>query len=416
MLASVKYKLNRFLPDFSAKKSIRYLIWSNWENLNFNLGAFSLKSFLLCLFISVGIIPQANADRIKDLASPASARANQLIGYGLVVGLQGTGDGSSIFFTTQSLSAILGKLGVSITGQLADFETANAATGRLDLKNVAAVMVTAELPGFSKPGQRIDVSVSAIGKATNLRGGSLLLTSMRGANGDVYALAQGPLTATGIDAAGAGSKVVVGVPTSGRIPNGAIVEREVLTPFEKTDFVVMNVRESDFSTTIAIVNKINETFGDGVAKALDPVSIVIEAPEDTTQRVSFMSMVENLDVVPAEPPARIVINSRTGTVVISRQVKVTAAAVSHGTISVTVAATNEVSQPLPFSQGETVPVQNADIEVAEPNKPMFLFQPGVDLRQIVDAVNQVGATPSSLIAIVEALKSSGSLRAELVII
>ena len=179
---------------------------------------------------------------------------------------------------------------------------------------------------------------------------------------------------------------------------------------------MINVRESDFSTTIAIVNKINETFGDGVAKALDPVSIIIEAPEDSTQRVSFMSMVENLDVVPAEPPARIVINSRTGTVVISRQVKVTAAAVSHGTISVTVAATNEVSQPLPFSQGETVPVQNADIEVAEPNKPMFLFQPGVDLRQIVDAVNQVGATPSSLIAIVEALKSSGSLRAELVII
>jgi len=416
MLASVKYKLNRFLPDFSDEKSIKYLIWDSWQDLNFNIRAFSLKFFLLCLFISVGVVPQANADRIKDLASPASARANQLIGYGLVVGLQGTGDGSSIFFTTQSLSAILGKLGVSITGQLADFETANAATGRLDLKNVAAVMVTAELPGFSKPGQRIDVSVSAIGKATNLRGGSLLLTSMRGANGDVYALAQGPLTATGIDAAGAGSKVVVGVPTSGRIPNGGIVEREVLTPFEKTDFVVMNVRESDFSTTIAIVNKINETFGDGVAKALDPVSIVIEAPEDTTQRVSFMSMVENLDVVPAEPPARIVINSRTGTVVISRQVKVTAAAVSHGTISVTVAATNEVSQPLPFSQGETVPVQNADIEVAEPNKPMFLFQPGVDLRQIVDAVNQVGATPSSLIAIVEALKSSGSLRAELVII
>ena len=382
----------------------------------FVVSSLSLKFLLFCVFLSVGIVPQANADRIKDLASPASARANQLIGYGLVVGLQGTGDGSSIFFTTQSLSAILGKLGVSITGQLADFETANAATGRLDLKNVAAVMVTAELPGFTKPGQRIDVSVSAIGKATNLRGGSLLLTSMRGANGEVYALAQGPLTATGIDAAGAGSKVVVGVPTSGRIPNGGIVEREVLTPFEKTDFVVINVRESDFSTTIAIVNKINETFGDGVAKALDPVSIIIEAPEDSTQRVSFMSMVENLDVVPAEPPARIVINSRTGTVVISRQVKVTAAAVSHGTISVTVAATNEVSQPLPFSQGETVPVQNADIEVAEPNKPMFLFQPGVDLRQIVDAVNQVGATPSSLIAIVEALKSSGSLRAELVII
>ena len=412
----IKYKWRKFLLDLSIKNFSEFSSYENWKKLNSNLKTISLKFLLFCVFLSVGIVPQANADRIKDLASPASARANQLIGYGLVVGLQGTGDGSSIFFTTQSLSAILGKLGVSITGQLADFETANAATGRLDLKNVAAVMVTAELPGFTKPGQRIDVSVSAIGKATNLRGGSLLLTSMRGANGEVYALAQGPLTATGIDAAGAGSKVVVGVPTSGRIPNGGIVEREVLTPFEKTDFVVINVRESDFSTTIAIVNKINETFGDGVAKALDPVSIIIEAPEDSTQRVSFMSMVENLDVVPAEPPARIVINSRTGTVVISRQVKVTAAAVSHGTISVTVAATNEVSQPLPFSQGETVPVQNADIEVAEPNKPMFLFQPGVDLRQIVDAVNQVGATPSSLIAIVEALKSSGSLRAELVII
>ena len=366
------------------------------------------------LFLSFS--SQVNADRIKDLATAAAARSNQLIGYGLVVGLQGTGDGASIFFTTQSLSAILGKLGVSITGQLSDFETANAATGRLDLKNVAAVMVTAELPGFSKPGQRIDVSVSAIGKATNLRGGNLLLTSLRGADGDVYALAQGPLTSTGIDAAGAGSKVVVGVPTSARLPNGAIVEKEVLTPFEKTDYVVLNVRESDFSTTNSIVSKINETFGDGIAKALDPVSIAVEAPVDTTQRVAFMSMVENLDVTPAEPSARIVINSRTGTVVISRQVRVTAAAVSHGTISVSVAATNEVSQPLPFSQGETVGVQNAEVEVTEPNNPMFLFQPGVDLRQIVDAVNQVGATPSSLIAIIEALKSSGSIRAELVVI
>jgi flagellar P-ring protein precursor FlgI len=371
---------------------------------------------IVFLVLTFSFTTQVYADRIKDLAAAAAARSNQLIGYGLVVGLQGTGDGSSIFFTTQSLSAILGKLGVSITGQLSDFETASPASGQLDLKNVAAVMVTAELPGFSKPGQRIDVSVSAIGKATNLRGGNLLLTSMRGVNGEVYALAQGPLTATGIDAAGAGSKVVVGVSTSARLPNGAIVEREVPTPFEKTDFVILNVRESDFSTTNAIVNKINQTFGDGVAKALDPVSIAIEAPTDTTQRVAFMSMVENLDVTPAEPSARIVINSRTGTVVISRQVRVTAAAVSHGTISVSVAATNEVSQPLPFSQGETVGVQNAEIEVAEPNKPMFLFQPGVDLRQIVDAVNQVGATPSSLIAIIEALKSSGSIRAELVVI
>lgn len=357
----------------------------------------------------------ACADRVKDLATLSSQRPNQLIGYGLVVGLQGTGDDASVPFTTQSMKAMLAQMGVRIDGPLTDFETA-ATAARIDIKNTAAVLVTADLPGFAKPGQRIDINVSAIGKATSLRGGSLIMTAMRGVDGEIYALAQGALTATGIDANAAGSKVAIGVPTSARIPGGAIVERIVDTPFETSENVIFNIRENDFSTTTAIVNAINKKFGGDLAQALDGVSVSVRAPKNLNQRVSFMSMIEALEVTPGEPPARVVINSRTGTVVINRSVRVTAAAVSHGTISVAITATNEVSQPNALSGGQTTEVQNAAIDVGEPNKPMFLFQPGVELRQIVDAVNQIGATPSALIAILEALKSSGSLRAELVII
>jgi flagellar P-ring protein precursor FlgI len=357
----------------------------------------------------------ARADRIKDLTHVAAKRTNQLIGYGLVVGLQGTGDGSDVSFTAQSMKTMLARMGVAMEGALADFETATSG-GKMDIKNVAAVMVTAELPGFAKPGQKIDVNVSAIGKASNLRGGNLLLTSLRGVDGEVYALAQGALTATGIDAAAAGTKVAIGVPTSARVPGGATVERAVDSPFASAEQLIINMRDGDFTTMAAIVNAINSRFGAGVAQAIDSVSLAVRAPADLSQRVTFMSMIENLDVQPGEPPARVVINSRTGTVVISRNVRVTAAAVSHGTISVAISATNEVSQPNPLAGGQTVGVQNAEVAVNEPNKPMFLFQPGVDLRQIVDAVNQVGASPSALIAILEALKSSGSLRAELVVI
>jgi flagellar P-ring protein precursor FlgI len=381
--------------------------------------SFVLRGLLASLTLATVLAPTlAHADRVKDLTSVASMRSNQLIGYGLVVGLQGTGDGSDVSFTAQSLKTMLSRMGVSMEGPLADFEAASQTktSSAMDIKNVAAVMITAELPGFAKPGQKIDVNVSAIGKATNLRGGNLLLTSLRGADGEVYALAQGALTATGIDASAAGSKVNIGVPTSARVPAGATVERIVENPFATAEQLILNVREGDFTTTTAIINAINSRFGPDVANALDGVSISIRAPQDLSQRVAFMSMIENLDVLPGEPPARVVINSRTGTVVISRNVRVTAAAVSHGTISVAIAATNEVSQPNILGQGTTTPVQNADVRVTEPNKPMFLFQPGIDLRQIVDAVNQVGASPSALIAIIEALKSSGSLRAELVII
>jgi len=373
--------------------------------------------FTLPLAALLWVLPftLAHADRIKDLTTMAAMRGNQLIGYGLVVGLQGTGDGSDLSFTTQSMKTLLNRMGVNQENPLTDYEAATSG-GKIDLKNVAAVMITADLPGMAKPGQRIDINVSAIGKATNLRGGTLLLTSLRGVDGQIYALAQGSLSSTSVDVGAAGSKVLTGVTTAARIPSGATVEKAVDNSFDKSDNVLLNLRDGDFTTASSIIQAINTKFGSDVATALDSVSIFVRAPMDSSQRVSFMSMIENIDVQPGEPPARVVVNARTGTVVISRNVRVTAAAVSHGTISVSVAMTNEVSQPGMLSNGTTQAVQNADVKVSEPDKPMFLFQPGVDLRQIVDAVNQVGATPSALIAILEALKSSGSLRAELLVI
>ena len=359
----------------------------------------------------------ATADRIKDLTTVAGVRSNQLIGYGLVVGLNGTGDGGAVPYTGQSLRSILGRLGVNVDGVLSDFDVAGTQASSIPADNVAAVMVTASLPAFAKPGQNIDVNISTIGAASSLRGGTLIMTRLRGVDGEVYALAQGPLTSTGVEVNAAGDEITIGVPTSGRIPNGATVERMVESPFNRSQHIVLNVSTGDFTTSKEIVDKINSIFGDGTASAIDGVSVAVRAPEDPNARVSFLSLLENLDVTPGEPAAKIVVNSRTGTVVISRNVKVTAAAVTHGPITVTVSATNEVSQANPFAdQGQTVELQNADVAIEEPANKMFLFQPGVDLREIVDAVNETGATPSSLIAILEALKSSGSVRAELVVI
>ena len=374
------------------------------------------KQFFCLFFLSLFWINSVFADRLKDLVSVGGVRTNQLIGYGLVVGLQGTGDGADISFTAQSLKSMLSKLGVSIDGPLFDFDTAGRPATQLEVDNVAAVLVTAELPAFAKPGQKIDINVSTIGVAESLRGGTLVVTPLRGVDGEVYAIAQGQITVTGVDAQAAGNQVSIGTTTAGRVPDGAIVERMVETSFDKSEFLVLNVKDQDFTTTNEIINVINNSFGEGTASGIDGSSIRLKAPMDPTQRVSFMSLVENLDVTPGEPPARVVVNARTGTVVISTNVKVRAAAVTHGTITVTISATNEVSQPNPLSDGETQEIQNADIEVEEPENNMFLFQPGVDLREIVDAVNQVGATPSSLIAILEALKQSGSLQAELIVI
>ena len=363
-------------------------------------------------------IQPAWADRIKDLTSVATVRPNQLIGYGLVIGLQGTGDGADVPFAGQSLRSMLNQLGVSVDGVLSDFDNGVSTKATLDVKNVAAVLVTAEMPAFAKPGQRIDVNVAAIGKAPSLRGGNLIMTRLRGVNGGVYAVAQGSLTIAAVEAAGAGSSVSTGVTTSGRIPGGALVEKVIDTAFDKSEAVVLNVRAHDFTTANAIVTAVNEKFGADVARAIDGVSVALTAPQDTSQRVAFMSLVENLEVTPGEAAAQVVVNSRTGTVVISRNVRVTAAAVTHGGITVKISTTNEVSQPAPFAPAgaQTAAVANADVSVTEAKNPMFLFKPGVDLREIVDAVNQIGATPSAMIAILEALKRAGSLRAELVVI
>ena len=387
---------------------------------------FLLCSVLMVFTISVPAVSQA--DRIKDLTTLAGARSNQLVGYGLVVGLAGTGDRDKISFTAQSLKATLERLGVEVDGPISNYDlfsqgVANLAYDKTKLDNVASVIVTATLPAFAKPGQQIDVNVATAGLATSLMGGSLILTELRGSDGEIYALAQGQLTVSGVDVNAAGSSIKIGVPTSGRIPGGAIVEREVETPFQTSDYLVFNTQQTDFTTVSAITDAINENFGAGTAMAMDGRSIAVAAPENMSARVSFLSMIENLDVVPGEPRAKVVVNSRTGTVVISRGVRVTAAAVTQGSLSVTISATNEVVQPntqVAAGQagvgGAAAGVANAEIEVAEEIRPMFLFQPGIDLREIVDAVNGVGASPSSLIAILEALKSAGSLRAELVVI
>jgi flagellar P-ring protein precursor FlgI len=387
-----------------------------------NRPTFKLISFVVFLLVQQSSV---YADRVKDIADVAGVRSNHLVGYGLVVGLAGTGDGKDLPIAGQSLKTMLSGLGVAVDGPVSDYdlrtEIANDIKQNvkkdLEVDNVAAVMITAEVPPFAKPGQKFDVNVSAIGKSESLRGGSLLLSPLRGVDGSIYGLAQGGLTVMAAGAEGAGSSVQIGVATSGRIPNGGILEKMIETPFDKSEHIVLNVKDGDFTTANALTSTINETFGPGVASAVDGVSVAVKAPRDLTQRVSFMSMIENLEVEPGEPPARVVINSRTGTAVINRSVRVTAAAVTHGTISVRISATNEVSQAGALAEGgQTQAVQNVDIQIDEPDNKMFLFKPGIELQDIVDAVNQVGATPSSLIAILEALRRSGSLRAELVVI
>lgn len=364
------------------------------------------------------VVNTAQADRVKDLTNVGGVRGNQLVGYGLVVGLAGTGDGKDPTFTGQSLKAILESLGVT-TNPYDDYDLAQSRGRPIQVDNVAAVMVTATLPPFAKPGQVVDVNVAALGTATSLRGGNLVMTELRGIDGQTYAVAQGSLTVTGVMEEQNGTSVQIGIPTSGRIPDGATVERQVDNSFDKSDHLIFNVNSTDFSTTAAITEKINEVFGQGTAFAMDGVSLAVRAPVGLSERVSFVGMIENLEVEPGIPPAKVVINSRTGTVVINQQVKIAAAAVSHGTVNVSVATLNEVSQPGPFTEGqgvETRDVANSTIEVSEGAGGTGLIEETVDLRDIVDAINQSGASTTSLIAILEALKSAGSLKAELVVI
>jgi len=364
---------------------------------------------LVSLFIAAFLAEQAMADRVKDLASIAGVRNNQLVGYGLVVGLNGSGDQTTQTpFTVQSIINMLTQFGITIPPGVS-----------LQLKNVAAVTVHAELPPFAKPGQTIDVTVSSIGNAKSLRGGALIMAPLRGADGNVYAVAQGNLVVGGFGAsADDGSRIIVNVPSAGRIPSGATVERSVPTDFLTREAIVLNLHTPDFTTSNRLADQINMTMGPGTAHSVDAVSVSVRAPADPAQRTAFVSALQSLEVVPGEVQARVIVNSRTGTVVIGDNVRVTPAAVSHGSLVVTISEAPFVSQPVaPFSNsGRTVVVPDSEISINEEEGSMFLFEPGTSLDEIVQAVNRVGAAPGDLVAILEALKQAGALRAELIVI
>jgi len=351
---------------------------------------------------------QVSAERVKDLAGVDGVRSNQLIGFGLVVGLDSTGDQTSQApFTVQALKNMLIQLGITIPVGVDP-----------QLRNVAAVSVHAELPAFSKPGQSIDVTVSSIGNAGSLRGGSLLITPLKGLDGQTYAIAQGNLVVGGLDVGGLdGSRITVNVPSVGRIPNGAMVERDVPSDFSTKPTITLNLHTADFTTASRLAERINTAFGPGTATALDAMSVEVVAPKEPSQRTAFLSMIENLDVQRGEAAARVIVNSRTGTIVIGSHVEVSPAAVSHGSLVVTIKENLEASQPEAFSRGgNTEVLPDTEIDVIQEGSRMFLFEPGISLDEIVRAVNEVGAAPGDLVAILEALKHAGALHAELLII
>jgi len=361
--------------------------------------------YILGLLIISLLSQLSYAERIKDIATVAGIRSNQLVGYGLVVGLDGSGD-SSASFTDDSMRNMLEQLGISLPQG-----------AKLPIKNVAAVSLSAELPPFTKPGQKIDVNVSSIGNSKNLRGGTLLMAPLKGADGQIYAVAQGNLVVIGLNAGGDdGSSVTINVPTGGRIPNGATVEREVITSFVRGNSITLNLHRPDFTTAHRLAETINDTMGLGTAKAVDASSVVVSAPKDLSQKVSYLSLLENLTFLPGTAAAKIVVNARTGTVVIGQNVIVQPAAVSHGNLTVTITNDPNISQPPAFSNGQTVVEPNKDIDVALQNKGAFLFNLGVTLDEVVRAINNIGASPGELVAILEALKAAGSLNAELIII
>ena len=367
-----------------------------------------LRGVAISLCACGAVAPPAHADKIRDLAQVAGVRSNQLIGYGLVVGLDGSGDQTTQTpFTTQSLENMLVQFGITVP-----------ANARPQLKNAAAVTVTAQLPPFAKPGQPIDITVSSIGNARSIRGGELLMTPLRGADGNVYAMAQGSVVVGGVSAQGkSGSSVQVNISASGRIPNGATVERSVASSFANSGSdLMLNLNTPDFTTAAHIAEAVNRTYGVGTASAIDGGSVSVRGPVDANQRVAWLGAIQGIEVTPGDAPARVVVNSRTGTVVIGSEVRVTPAAVAHGSIQVTISEQALVSQPEPFSKGQTAVVPSSNVQVSEDGGHMFKFGPGVNLDTIVRAVNQVGASPSDLISILQALKQAGALHAELVVI
>ncbi|TCO76616.1 flagellar basal body P-ring protein FlgI [Chromatocurvus halotolerans] len=367
------------------------------------------RLLVLCLLLPGLALAQSSGptERIKDLASVGGVRTNQLVGYGLVVGLDRSGDQTAqVPFTLQALNNMIQQFGITVPSDIVP-----------QLTNVAAVSVHADLPAFLKPGTRLDVTVSSLGNARSLRGGSLLMTPLKGADGNVYALAQGSLVVSGFGVEGQdGSSITVNVPSSGRIPSGATVEREVPSAILEKEYLVFNLHTPNFTTAHRMAETINDTLGPATARPLDAVSVEVRAPLDPTQRIAYLSELENLRVSPGTAPARVIINSRTGTVVIGSEVRVLPAAVAHGSLSVTITERPEVVQPGALAGGQTAVVPRTDIEVQEGDGRMFLFDAGVSLNEIIQAVNQVGAAPSDLVAIMEALKEAGALRAQLIVI
>jgi flagellar P-ring protein FlgI len=359
---------------------------------------------LFILLLSFLCAVPASAERIKDIGQFQGVRSNQLTGYGVVVGLAGTGD-DSLDYATLGVKGAISRFGLSLPPGV-----------NPSLKNAAAVMITAELPAFAKPGQRLDVTVSAIGKAKSLRGGTLVLAPLIGADGQIYAMAQGNLIVGGLGVEAAdGSKTVVNIPSAGRIGGGASVERSIDTGFSLGTTLTFTLADYDLTTAKLVADAINMGIGGATASLLDGSSISITAPMDPSARIMMMSRIENLDITPATAPARVVVNARTGTVVINGAVRISPAAITHGKLTVRINEEPRVSQPAPFSRGQTAIEQNSDIKIDEDRNPMFLMPRGASLAEIVKAINRIGASPGDLVAILEALKQAGALKAELVI-
>ncbi len=359
---------------------------------------------LFTLLVLLVLTSFSYAERLKDITSVEGVRDNKLFGYGLVIGLNGTGDNTA--FTEQSFASMLSQFGITLPEGV-----------QTNSDNVAAVSLTATLPAFAKPGQSIDVTASSIGNSSSLRGGTLLLSTLKGADGEVYAIAQGNLVVGGLGVQGAdGSRLSVNIPTVGRIPNGASVERVVPSSFNRGDTLTFNLNRPDFTTAKHVADRINNLLGPSIAQTLDATSIRVSAPRDPSQRVAFLSILENLEVELGKERAKIVINSRTGTIIIGQNVTVTPAAVTHGSLTVTIKENPEIGQPNALAGGETILAPRTEITVDEDSGHMFLFDPGASLNDIVRAVNQVGAAPGDVMAILEGLKQAGALNADLVVI
>jgi flagellar P-ring protein precursor FlgI len=361
--------------------------------------------FLACCLLASA---PAQALRIKEVAAVQGVRSNQLTGYGLVVGLDGTGDQTTQMpYTSQSLSNYLQQLGITLPA---------AAASQLQLKNVAAVIVTAQLPAFAQPGQMIDVNVSSMGNAKSLKGGTLITTPMKGPDGEIYALAQGNLVIGGAGAAAGGSKVQINHLSAGRIPSGAQVERAVPSPLQEGDSIMLGLNSSDFQTARRVAQAINNLLGQGLARALDGRSVQVRAPMDANARVNFIAELEELPLESSIPAAKVVINSRTGSIVLNTAVTLGPCAIAHGNLSVTISSTPVISQPNPLSGGQTVVTERTNIQIKQEPGILIQVPPSPQLADVVRALNALGATPQDLLAILQAIKAAGALNAELEVI